>query len=245
VSRKPKPADPFPIEPAREREPATRQRGLSRETVDDIYELVLGVDPGPRTPKGQFAKGSSGNPKGRPKRAEPVQAIPPTELAADSVSAIALRQAARKIKAQTDQGEVELTYVEAAVTKMIREAIKGNTGHSRTFLQIVGRAEAEEAKRKRELFAYWSTARERAARLYLEAELAGEEPPMSVHPDDIILSADGTVEIVGPTTAGGIEFMRHIHSRTDYHIVNIAYHRWLEKRFTRRRRQRIDGVLYA
>jgi hypothetical protein len=239
------PVDPYPDPPAPTPRRTAQQRGLSKDLVDEIYEKVLGVETGPRTPTGQFMKGSSGNPKGRPKRAEPDQITLPKQLPSESLGAIAMRQGARKIKAHTDQGEVELSFTEAVVTKMVREAVKGNTGHSRTFLQIVSRAEAEETKRKRELFSHWAAVKEQAALIYQQAELTGEEPALSVHPDDIKLSSDGTVEIVGPTTAEDIAAMRHTHSMVGFHIVNIAYQRWVERRFIRIRGRRIQGRLFA
>ncbi len=268
MSRAPKakPVDPWPIQATPRQQTAARSGGLSRELVDQIYHDVLGVvpvDPIPpvdlepstaqvppvqpagRSPQGRFSRGVSGNPKGRPKREQPIGATPPAELAAESLSAIALRQAARKIKAQSEQGEVELTLAEAAITKMVREALKGNTGHSRTMMQLIGRAEAEEAKRKREAFQHWAAVKEQAEQLYSQAEQAGEDPPLSVHPDDIALYADGTVTIVGPTNAEGIAVMRQKQNMVDYHVVNIAYSHWIEKRWIRRNRRRIDGIHYA
>lgn len=245
MTGKPKPVDPWPIQATFKPDSVRRHPGLSKETVDAIYDQVLGVPSSDRTPKGQFSKGNSGNPKGRPKRDAPSSAIPPSALAADSLSAIVLRQGARKVKAQTDQGEVELTLVEAAMTKIVREAVGGNTGHSRTFMQLVSRAETEEAKRKRELFRHWSAVKEQATQLYTQAQQGGEEPPLSVHPDDIELHTDGTVSIVGPTTAEEIAVMRYTHGMVDYHIVNIAYEKWVERRSIRLRRRRVEGCSYA
>lgn len=254
-----KPVDPWPLQASPKPQRAF-ENGLSKEVVDAIYYQILGVvpsdpvspvkqvdpaKPAGRTTQGRFNRGVSGNPKGRPRRNEPRPLIPPAKIEADSVSAIALKHGARKVKAQTDQGEVELTLVEAAMTKMVREAVRGNTGHSRTFMQLVVRAEAEEAKRKRDLFLYWSAEKEKAQDLHLQAELAGEEPPLSVHPDDIELYADGTFAIVGPTNPEAIKAMRQTHSRVDCHVVNIAYAQWVKKRWIRIHRRPIDGILYA
>ena len=218
--------------------------GFSKEVVEAITQQVLFGGP-PRTASGKFNKGTSGNPRGRPKRDAP-SAIPPlAQLDPDSLSAIALRHGARTVKAQTEEGEVEITLREAAVTKMVREAIKGNTCHSRTFIQLLGRAEAEEGKRKREAFLHWSAVKERAAELYQQAERAGESLPLHVHPDDIVISADGHVTIVGPTTRGDIAEMRFVLRRVDFHIANIAYWQWMERRWTRLRGRKIDGCLYA
>ncbi|MGI4876785.1 MAG: DUF5681 domain-containing protein [Janthinobacterium lividum] len=238
--------EPTPSHDAPTRTIKTRGRGLTRETVDEIYDYVLSGGETRRTPKGQFTKGSSGNPRGRPKH-EGISAItPPDRLEPESLSAIALRHGARKVKAQTEDGEVEITLKEATLTKMVREAIRGNTGHSRTFIQLLGRAEAEEAKRVREVFRHWSVVKEQAVQLHDQAEAAGDEPPLFVHPDDIKLQADGTVAIVGPTEPGDIAVMRYIHSKVEYHLANVAYCLWMERRWVRLRgARRTDGILYA
>jgi hypothetical protein len=85
----------------------------------------------------------------------------------------------------------------------------------------------------------------KAQELHSQAEQAGEEPPLSVHPDDIQLYADGSVEIVGPTHPDAIRAMRDLHRRVDFHVVNIAYAKWVEKRWIRTHGRPTDGCLYA
>ena len=219
---------------------------FSKDILDAIRSDVFLGGQGNRTSAGQFNKGTSGNPRGRPKRESPGAVIPLANLDPDSVSAIAMRHAARKVTAQTEDGAVEMSLKEAAIIKMVREAIKGNTGHSRTLFQLLGRAEADGIKRKRDEFRHWSEVRDHARETYAQAKQAGTKPPLSVHPDDIELRADGSVVILGPTEAGAIAVMRYLHSKVDYHIINITYYRWVEHRFIRRYRRRFgDGFLYS
>ena len=266
MSRKPKskPIDPWPSQATPRRHASATPGGLTRQTVEDIYYYVLGVEPadpvspvkpvdpakparpaGGRTPQGRFNKGESGNPRGRPRRSQAMPPIPPAAPEPESLIGITKRYATRKVKAHTENGEVELTLPDAIMGKMASGAVKGNTGHARTFMQLVGRAEAEEIKRQRELFRYWSEQKALAKELYREAEEAGNEPPLSVHPDDIVLNIDGTFAIVGPTSPDAITAMRQTHSRVDYHVVNIAYSQWVERRWIRSHGNRIDGVHYA
>ena len=223
------------------------QGRISKKVVEQIHDFVLsGGDVAPvRTTKGQFGKGTSGNPEGRPKRAELGQIVPPAELDPNSLGAIAARYGARTAKVRTADGEVEMTLKEAIVAVSVQGAAKGNTGHSRTALQFLGRVEVEEARRKREVFAYWSAQRELAIEIHAQAEQNGEEPPLFVHPLDIVLKADGSVEILGPTDPGDIAVMHYRLSRVDYHLAHIGFHQWVERRWIRRHGRRVKGILYA
>lgn len=221
-------------------------RGLSRDTVDFIRYHVLGVGPPPRTPTGQFQKGSSGNPKGRPKRARALPVPPPARPEASSLGEIALRHADRSVTAQTEDGPVEMTLKEAIVARTVREAARGSSGHARLLASVLARAEAAADAQKREVFNHWAAMKAMAFERYVEARRLGEDEPLLVHPHDIQLGTDGTVKLLGPTEPRDIAAMRHRCERVEYHLINIAYQRWMLKRWIRKHRQPApQGVLYA
>ena len=230
---------PDPKQPARE-------RGLTKETIDAMRRYLLGIDEPVRTPTGQFEKGSSGNPRGRPKRARTLPAPPPARPDAGSLGEIVLRQVDETITANTENGPVKMTIKEAIVGKSVREAARGNSGHARMLATVIARAEAAAAAQKREVFSHWATMKAMAFERYVEARRLGEDEPLLVHPHDIQLGTDGTVTLLGPTEPHAITAMRRLHQRVEFHLPNIAYQRWMLEQWIRLHRMPGPrGVLYA
>ena len=223
-----------------------RQRGLTRETIDAMRRYLLGCDEPERTPTGQFQKGNSGNPRGRPKRARALPAPPPGRPDAASLGEIVLRQVDRTVTANTEDGPVEMTLKEAIIGKAVREAARGNSGHARMLTTVIAKAEAAAAMQKREVFSHWAAMKKMAFERYVEARRLGEDEPLLVHPHDIQLCTDGTVTLLGPTEPHAIAAMRRLHERVEFHLPNIAYQRWMLEQWIRRHRKPAPrGVLYA
>lgn len=222
------------------------EKGLTKATIDAMRRYLLGDLEPERTPTGQFQKGSSGNPRGRPKRLPAPPAPPPARPDASSLGEIVLRQVDETITANTENGPVQMTIKEAIVGKSVREAARGNSGHARMLATVIARAEAAAAAQRREVFSHWAAMKEMAFARYVEARRLGEDEPLLVHPHDIQLGTDGTVTLLGPTEPQAIAAMRRLHERVEYHLPNLAYQRWMLKQWMRRHEMPAPrGVLYA
>lgn len=162
------------------------------------HELFFGV--GTATPpsnSGRFQKGQSGNPKGRPKRAEPA----PASFDAQGIMAVILREAERPVSIR-DGGEIsQISAREAVARALYATAVKGHPYALRTVVEMLGRAEREEAREIAEDNAFW---KEYCAAHRAEIEQAkrkGEPVPTPLpHPEDIILAPGKWVRFTGPTS---------------------------------------------
>lgn len=150
-----------------------------------------------RPPKsGQFKKGQSGNPKGRPKKP------PLPDALAETVLAVAGQNVSIKNGGET------ISLEEAVVRKSFETATKGNAHAQRTVLQELRRAhtakEAEataEAEKIAEEVRFWIAYRDEEREAIREAQEAGEELPLIIpHPDDLVIDALAGVSVAGPRT---------------------------------------------
>lgn len=177
--------------------------GLSAEMAAFIRREVLGHpnEPKPfqkdnvgykKPPKsGQFQKGQSGNPNGRPKAAPQLTATTEAILAT----------ADKSIITQGPDGTEQITLREALVRKAMEAALKGNAHAQKTVLAEIHRAEAIKAERiKAEVENWTAYCREGRRRLAESQEREGEAPTLIPHPDDIVIDEAEGVSFTGPAT---------------------------------------------
>jgi hypothetical protein len=88
------------------------------------YEVGYG-----RPPKGgQFTKGKSGNPKGRPRGSK-------------NLATIVLRESRRSVLVNGSRGTRTVTKLEATVMQLVNKAAQGELRAAREFLPLVHRSE--------------------------------------------------------------------------------------------------------
>ncbi len=91
---------------------------------DPSYEVGYGKPPR----GGQFAKGRSGNPKGRPKGSK-------------NLASVILRESRQPVKITGPRGSRTVTKLEATVMQVGNKAAQGDLRAAREFIPMVGRAE--------------------------------------------------------------------------------------------------------
>ena len=151
----------------------------------------------------QFKKGTSGNPKGRPKK-KPVQ---PGLVAlgggiVDRLNTMALDEATRPVTVREGDKASEIPAMQALFRTMFRAAAQGDTKAGRQLLDVIARAESGRAGAALEILQHAVQYKEKYLPVFEDHERAGLDPPdIYPHPDDIIIDeATGEVKIDGPTT---------------------------------------------
>ena len=92
----------------------------------DQQEYEVGYGKPPKS--GQFAKGSSGNPNGRPKGSK-------------NLACIVLRESRQPVRMNGPRGTRTVTKLEAIVTQLGNKAAQGELRATREFLPLVQRSE--------------------------------------------------------------------------------------------------------
>lgn len=92
----------------------------------DQQEYEVGYGKPPKS--GQFAKGSSGNPNGRPKGSK-------------NLACIVLRESRQPVRMNGPRGSRTVTKLEAIVTQLGNKAAQGELRAAREFLPLVQRSE--------------------------------------------------------------------------------------------------------
>jgi hypothetical protein len=161
-----------------------RDRGdRARQREESKSEDRVGYRRPPKS--GQFRKGQSGNPRGRPRKP---RAAPKLEPARFPTSEVLRAEAARVIAINDAKGRQELTTTEAVVRALGLAAMRGGVLAQRTYLEHQ-KAEDERLHAERQAsYAFWTeycaTQRHRLA----AARAAGQpDPELVPHPDDIVL----------------------------------------------------------
>jgi hypothetical protein len=169
--------------------------GTERSQAPGTYEVGYGRPP----VGGQFKKGQSGNPGGRPKgaRAKPKPSYDPAQRPSDQ---LILQEAYRPVTIREGETVIELPAIQAAMRALAISAMKGSRLSQKALADITQTVEArEESERLAALenaFVYkqrWTSEIERCRRLGIK------EPAPVPHPDDIVIDlCTGRVRTEGP-----------------------------------------------
>lgn len=150
----------------------------------------------------RFAKGRSGNPRGRPRGAKSKAKAVDTGFGRKASEEFLLLEAYRPVTIREGERVIQLPAIQAVFRSMGLSALKGNRLAQKTLADLVERTEAAHYQTKYELFSSmfeykrsWDGEIERCRKMGVP------EPQPTPHPDDVILDFDtGGVKFTGPKT---------------------------------------------
>jgi Family of unknown function (DUF5681) len=164
------------------------------------YEVGYGKPP----KAGQFAKGRSGNPGGRPKKKQAVNdaTLHPGHLPTQAAIAMEGR---RLIAVKSADGVEELPATQVVMRSLFNQAAKGGVLAARTLIGLQQAEDERQYRARRKLYDYWQDYCANARQLLDAATAAGEpEPDLYPHPDDMEFDFSNLeVRICGPIDAEG------------------------------------------
>lgn len=166
---------------------------LKEKLAQRTYEVGYGKPP----TQGQFVKGRSGNPKGRPKKKEePKRSAKPLTVDATSRDLV-LQVAARMIGARGD-GDVKVTAEEAVLHSQLSAAVKGNSNAQKSFLDRVERCRAELNAEIAEDHKFWREYCDTYPKAVASMQKAGKAIPVDwPHPEDLVFQEGKHVMLRG------------------------------------------------
>ena len=147
----------------------------------------------------KFAKGKSGNPKGRPPKEKSAKA---RSTAHTHLEDIILAEALRPIQVRENDQVVEMPMIQAVVRSMGVAAVKGSHKAQTTLTDMVQAVQAKRADELLELFKTVVKYKEEWEAIFEDFDKRGEPRPDPLpHPDDLKLDfKTGTVKVNGPFT---------------------------------------------
>ncbi|MGB9364734.1 MAG: DUF5681 domain-containing protein [Xanthobacteraceae bacterium] len=189
--------------------------GLSDEAIERVKRAVLfGENNDPPRNSGQFKKGQSGNPKGRPKK---------PDLGGRSVDALVLAEGDRLIPVREGQNTSELTEIAAVIRKQYAIALSGNAYAQKHVIQRRDWAELRKRERIARDIEVWEKYVHETRQAMAQAKAKGEPMPEPLpHPDDIIINYEEGVSCIGPMNEKQLEGVKKLVRMRDTLIMQHA-----------------------
>lgn len=177
----------------------------------------------------RFAKGKSGNPRGRPKKPKP--GTQPTLVGSSELDDALRKQRNRLVKVNGGDGPQDVPMFDVLLGSMAARAAKGDVhaqkamwGYWRELeLRDEARKQAE-AERQEKIFKYMVHRKAEQAKTWAQAERTGAEPDAPwPHPDDVIVNHDTkTWRIRGPFDKDDVPFFEYLRAKRDANISSLA-----------------------
>ena len=178
------------------RRPSASTQKANDSSVERSYEVGYRKPP----EAGQFKKGQSGNPTGRPKgKADKKNYM--ASLTAMTTDMI-LEEALRPVTIREGEKTFKMPMIQATIRAMGIGAMKGNRFSQRDLMMLAQAAASERAAELRQKFDLYIDMKAYGEALFKQHDDAGlPRPDIFPHPDDILIDPrEGTAEIVGPHT---------------------------------------------
>ncbi len=192
------------------------------ETTDPAegagYDIGYGKPPAAT----RFAKGQSGNPRGRPRKPKP----PPPQFS-DGLSERFLREEAYRHVTLRENGKpIKLTTTQAVIRSLATEAIKGRRLSQKLYLEMVKSAEEEYLHVKLTHYVKLQLHKRDGERILADCERRGIPYPVDrlPHPDDIVLRpATHEVVVNGPETPEDVHFYEHTAELRNFCLLRSSH----------------------
>ncbi|GGJ16983.1 DUF5681 domain-containing protein [Neoroseomonas lacus] len=157
---------------------------MTEDRDDDAEQDRVGYQRPPKS--GQFRKGQSGNPRGRPRKRE----VKPNWIEARYPTAEALRaEAARMLTINDASGSQQVTTREAAARSLALAAMRGGVLAQRTFFDLLKAEDERFHQAQKARLEFWEGYQETARNDIAAAIKQGlPEPEWVPHPEDIELN---------------------------------------------------------
>jgi hypothetical protein len=168
-------------------------REIKQKLLHGHYEVGYGKPP----TAGQFVRGKSGNPRGRPAKGE--RKKPQTKAVPDASTRDRFLQAmARTVTLQEKGVLVEIPLLDAVHRAEIAAALKGNPNAQRNIIEREARYRAELKAEIDADHAYWKEYIVKYHKAVAVKASKGDPVPIDwIHPDDIIFKEGCHVQIEG------------------------------------------------
>ena len=140
-------------------------------------------------PGSRWTKGTSGNPKGRPRKASELSST------SSSMTELFISEAERQLKISEDGNSVQMSAAQIVLRATFASAAKGNAQAQRTFLQMTSAAQTQAEKRKQDNYEQASlTQRWTQVELDVWTTRGLDAADFPRHPSDIELNSE-TLEV--------------------------------------------------
>jgi len=202
----------------------SREDETARTDPDPVCERgVVGYGRPPA--EHRFKKGQSGNPKGRPRRAKPIE--PKLDPSSQPTERLILKEAYRTVTIREGDKTIELPAIQAAMRALTIAAMKGSRLSQTALTEIVRAAELRERTETIEAMEAAIEYKQKwTAELYRLRQTGHPEPLLLPHPEDIEIDLrNGGVIVLGP--------------------MNNEEKEWHDKRVSRRDDAQLEVSEYA
>mgnify|MGYP003648395211 CR=1 FL=1 len=172
----------------------------------------------------RFKKGTSGNPKGRPRKPKPR----PIRFSDAPSDGFFEEEAYRTITLRENGQPIKLPTTQAVMRSLAMEAIKGKRLSQKLYLERVEHAEEKHFRNKIERYVELKAHKRRGEQILAECERKGIAYPddQLPHPEDIVLGPDaGEVSVTGPSTPEDVVYCEHTAAFRDHLLLRSTHAR--------------------
>lgn len=174
---------------------------------------------------GQFVKGQSGNPKGRPRKPKRSPLLQIAAAEADEPT-MALLASLLQSDISVRQGEsvAAMPRMEAILLAQANAAMKGNRLAAKWLFGLMREFEAAAREQRINWYFHWEKYKaEKTAELAKCCSEGQPDPDFLPHPDDIILESGFNVRFIGPISAEDLKWYVNDCRQREFWLMKAAH----------------------